>query len=245
MASIKQVLKNFFWKLRAWRIWLKKTNQDNIKAFDRKSYNLWHPTALIEPPYIISNPRLISVHEYTKVRRGFEFIGNKGTFELKKYSTIAMNCTVVTDNHYPTVGVPQILSGGNHLNDVSKDIIINEGVWIGINCTLLPGAIIGRGCIIGACSMVNKEIPPYGLAVGSPAKVIASVFTIDQIIKHEKILYPENERFTREYLESLFRKYYNDKKSIGIDNMTPEQKDYIQSQLNDRMRYGLPIQPMK
>ena len=41
-------------------------------------------------------------------------------------------------------------------------------------------------------------------------------FTIDQIIEHEKALYPENERFSREYLEELFAKYYDGKKVFGV-----------------------------
>ena len=104
-----------------------------------------------------------------------------------------------------------------HIRDKETDIIVEEAVWIGVNCTLLAGAHIGRGSIIGACSLVNKEIPPYAVAVGSPAKVIASVFTIDQIIEHEKHLYSENERFSREYLVELFNQYYEGKKSIGIN----------------------------
>ena len=88
---------------------------------------------------------------------------------------------------------------------------MEEDVWIGINVTLLAGAHIGRGAIIGACSVVTKEIPPYAVAVGNPAKVIKFKWSIDDILKHESMLYPENERFTREELEG-HRKLY--KKSI-------------------------------
>lgn len=112
--------------------------------------------------------------------------------------------------------------GVGHINDNEKGCIVEEGVWIGTRCTLLSGAHIGRGAVIGACSLVNKEIPPYAVAVGSPAKVIASVFTLEQILEHEQYLYPEEERFSRDYLEELFAAHFAGKKSIGLSTMKDE-----------------------
>jgi Acetyltransferase (isoleucine patch superfamily) len=51
-------------------------------------------------------------------------------------------------------------------------IVIEDDVWIGANATILPGVKVGRGSVIGAGSVVNKDIPEYSLAVGVPAKVI-------------------------------------------------------------------------
>ena len=69
-----------------------------------------------------------------------------------------------------------------------------------MNVTLMIGAHIGRGAVIGTGSIVNKDIPPYAIAVGIPAKVVKFKWTIEQILEHEKSLYPENERFTYEQL---------------------------------------------
>jgi acetyltransferase-like isoleucine patch superfamily enzyme len=54
----------------------------------------------------------------------------------------------------------------------TKPVNIGNNVWIGECVTILPGAIIGDGCIIGANSVVNKHIDSHCLAVGSPARVI-------------------------------------------------------------------------
>lgn len=54
----------------------------------------------------------------------------------------------------------------------SKPVIINDRVWIGDNVAIMPGVTIGEGCIIGANSVVTKDIPQFSIAVGSPAKVI-------------------------------------------------------------------------
>jgi len=49
---------------------------------------------------------------------------------------------------------------------------IGDGAWMGTRVTLLDGVRVGRGAVVGACSMVNSEIPAFGIAVGTPAKVI-------------------------------------------------------------------------
>ncbi len=52
------------------------------------------------------------------------------------------------------------------------DIAIGRDVWIGAHSTVLAGSVIGEGSVIGANSVVRGEIPPYSVAVGSPARVI-------------------------------------------------------------------------
>ncbi len=52
------------------------------------------------------------------------------------------------------------------------NVIIEDGVWIGANSTILPGVTIGKKSIIGAGSVVNKNIPPYCIALGNPCKPI-------------------------------------------------------------------------
>lgn len=56
--------------------------------------------------------------------------------------------------------------------DGTREVIIGDNVWIGEFVSVLPGARIGRGSIIGANSVVTGEIPPHSIAVGTPARVI-------------------------------------------------------------------------
>ena len=53
-----------------------------------------------------------------------------------------------------------------------KSVEIGNDVWIGVNALIMPGVKIGNGAVIGAGSVVTKDIPEYSIAVGSPAKVI-------------------------------------------------------------------------
>ena len=53
-----------------------------------------------------------------------------------------------------------------------KPVIIEDDVWLGARVTILPGARIGHGCVIGAGAVVSGEVPPMSVAVGNPARVV-------------------------------------------------------------------------
>lgn len=55
---------------------------------------------------------------------------------------------------------------------VHKPVKIDDGCWIGANVTILPGVHIGKGCVIGAGAVVNKDCEPNGVYVGVPARRI-------------------------------------------------------------------------
>lgn len=60
----------------------------------------------------------------------------------------------------------------NKMPYIIADIHIGKGVHVGMDTVIMPGVTIGDGAIIGAGSLVTKDIPPYSLAVGRPAKVV-------------------------------------------------------------------------
>ena len=68
-----------------------------------------------------------------------------------------------------------------------EDINIGNDVWIGAKTIVMGGVKIGNGCVIGAGSIVTKDIPAYSIAVGVPAKVIKKRFSDEQIEKLEEL----------------------------------------------------------
>jgi virginiamycin A acetyltransferase len=56
------------------------------------------------------------------------------------------------------------------------DTVIGPDVWIGDRATIMPGVTIGAGAIVAACSVVPREVPPYGLVAGNPARLIRTRF---------------------------------------------------------------------
>lgn len=192
---------------------------------------------IFEYPSVIGNPSQVYLHDFTRLQRNHKILNYTGKFVMKEYSAAAINLTVVTGNHTPTVGIPQYLSGPSHVNDRETDVIVEEDAWLGTNVTLIAGAYIGRGAVVGAGSIVNKDIPPYAIVVGVPAKIVGVKFSIEQILKHEQILYPENKRFSKKYLESLFNTYFEGKKVLGVDGeLSPKDNDKLK-QVIDTMHF--------
>jgi virginiamycin A acetyltransferase len=65
--------------------------------------------------------------------------------------------------------------------DSKGDIIIEDDVWIGANCIILSGVKISRGAVIAAGSIVNKDVAPYSIVAGNPAKFIKKRFKEETI----------------------------------------------------------------
>ncbi len=55
---------------------------------------------------------------------------------------------------------------------IVKDVIIEKGVWLGQRACVLPGVTVGSHSIIGANSVVTRDVPPYSMAVGCPARIV-------------------------------------------------------------------------
>ena len=81
---------------------------------------------------------------------------------LQSVLELAANVQLISNNHDPYDR--QILT--------CKPVLIKYGAWVGAGATILPGVTVGKYAIIGANSVVNKDIPDYAVAVGSPAKVV-------------------------------------------------------------------------
>jgi acetyltransferase-like isoleucine patch superfamily enzyme len=59
--------------------------------------------------------------------------------------------------------------------DKIQPVLIKRGAWLGQNVVVCPGVTIGRGSVIGANSVVVKDIPDFSVAVGAPARVVKSI----------------------------------------------------------------------
>ena len=68
----------------------------------------------------------------------------------------------------------------------NKKIVIENDVWIGYGSIIVSGVHIGRGAIVAAGSVVLKDVEPYAIVAGNPAREISKRFTENQIIEHER-----------------------------------------------------------
>ena len=69
-----------------------------------------------------------------------------------------------------------------------RDVIIEDDVWIGAKTTILKGVTIGRGAVIAAGALVVKNVEPYSIVGGVPARFIKMRFSPEEIESHEKAL---------------------------------------------------------
>ena len=165
-------------------------------------------------PDSILVPQNIYMDDNVIIQNNVNFISNKGRLFIKKNSVISSGCTIIPGTHLPTVGVSFYQQALEHIGDEDGDIIIVEDCWIGANSILLPGCIIGRGAIVAAGAVVTKNVPPYSVVAGCPARVIATKFTKEDIIAHEEKLYSESEKLEMSYLDTLFTESFLGKKSL-------------------------------
>ena len=90
----------------------------------------------------------------------------RGGITIEDDVQIAGNVSLLTNNHDPY----------DRMILPCKPILIKRGAWIGANVVVLRGISIGKHAIVGAGSVVTKDIPESMIAVGSPAKVIRSIY---------------------------------------------------------------------
>lgn len=133
---------------------------------------------------------------------GTYIIGENGYIhdcKIGRFCSIASNCHIGLGDHAPnTVSSSPLFYSAHSLlpnnflsesipvpeqtiGDTKYKVIIGNDVWMGYNVCVKEGVTIGDGAIIGAKSLVTRDIPPYAIAVGTPAKVIKYRFTPEQI----------------------------------------------------------------
>ncbi len=109
----------------------------------------------------------VIIGEGTTIGQNSTFYGHGG-IEIGKNTLIAMNCIIVSSNHQ----IPSRNESIKNMKDTLLPVKIGSDVWIGARVTILGGVIIGDGCVVGAGSLVTKDLPPYSVSIGTPAKVI-------------------------------------------------------------------------
>lgn len=116
------------------------------------------------------------VHFGDDVKIGFgSGVGKNGTVAngvtIGQYVMIGQEVLMITSNHrFDRLDIPMGHQGMAEM----KPIVIGDDVWIGARVTILPGVHIGNGCVIGAGSVVTKNIPDYEIWGGNPAHYIRS-----------------------------------------------------------------------
>ena len=176
----------------------------------------------------------------SKIESGVEGVSN---FHIGRFCAIAHNVIFTMDlNHdYKSVAM-----GESELFDFPKNtanirrkgqIIIQNDVWIGRGATIMEGVVIHNGAVIAANSHVIKDVPPYAIVGGNPAKVIGYRFSSDIISKLQHISWwywddkkiKQNSRYFKEDINKFCEMFYEEKDDRRIDEF--EKLDFTKKYL--------------
>ena len=131
----------------------------------------------------------ISLGKTVRIGRACLLCAANGKLRIGDFSALSPNVDVGADygeillGRKVAVGPGTVIRAANHnfancdipimhQGHIPDRVIIDDDVWIGANCVITPGVHIGRGAVIGAGAVVTRDIPPFSIAGGVPAKLI-------------------------------------------------------------------------
>lgn len=160
----------------------------------------------------------IEVGNYTYGMLNVHISNRKNKLKIGHFCSIASNVYFLlsADHNIKTISTypfkSQLLKSCEMEGKSKGDIEIGDDVWIGYGATIMSGVHIGQGAIIAAGAVVTKDVPPYAIVAGVPAKIIKYRFGEKEIQNLMKIDYS---RLTKEDIEKHIDEFY---KEITNDN---------------------------
>ena len=109
------------------------------------------------------NGACLEISEHTNLGVGFSLTGN-GILSFGEHIAMGYQCMFITQNH-------RYLAEGYDGFEIG-DITVGNNVWFGHRVIVLPGVNIGSNSIIGAGSVVTKDVPDFAIVAGNPARII-------------------------------------------------------------------------
>ena len=133
-------------------------------------------------PYLFPlSPEKLIMGKFCQIAHGVRFITSSANHNMSGFSTFPFNNFMMT----PETTVAEI-QAMFQVSEKKGDTIIGNDVWIGMEAVIMPGVMVGDGAIIGARSVVVKDVEPYTIVGGNPAKPLKKRYdekTIASLLK--------------------------------------------------------------
>lgn len=133
-------------------------------------------------PYLFPlSPEKLIMGKFCQIAHGVRFITSSANHNMSGFSTFPFNNFMMT----PETTVAEI-QAMFQVSEKKGDTIIGNDVWIGMEAVIMPGVTVGDGAIIGARSVVVKDVEPYTIVGGNPAKPLKKRYdekTIASLLK--------------------------------------------------------------
>ena len=157
---------------------LQKLNTIDVSDFEGIAALVRELLQTEEEPFI-NPPFYCDYGNHIKVGKNF-FANYNCTFLDVAAITFGDNCLLGPNVSIYTAGHPVHPHSRNSRYEYGIAVTVGNDVWLGGNTVVCPGVTIGDGCVIGAGSVVTKDIPPYSIAAGNPCRVIRTITDEDR-----------------------------------------------------------------
>lgn len=158
----------------------------------RKRFNPYNQTRLHLAKLIARRPGQIAVGAWTYGRPKVRFPESRAKLTIGRYGSIADGVEILLGgNHrtdwattYPFPEWPDLwpAAAGIPGSDATRgDVAIGHDVWLGSQCMVLSGVTIGTGAVVAARAVVTRDVPPYAIVAGNPARVLRLRFDDDKV----------------------------------------------------------------
>lgn len=176
---------------RLWGIFTRVCHRLFVQPFLRSMFGSCGKNVIIGKRSHISGIQNLHVGNKVVLGTDARILCTRAKLIMKDHVMVGPHVTFITGSHRTDlIGKYMIdVTDAEKLPENDQDVVIESDVWIGANCTILQGVTIGRGAVIAAGAVVTKDVPPYAVVGGVPAKVIKYRFTEEEIVEHEKLLY--------------------------------------------------------
>jgi len=155
----------------------------------------------IGPRTRITSPENVFVGHDVSLGVGGWLSAVNASIQIGNYVMFGPEVALICGNHNTAeVGIPMFSVKAKRPGD-DLPIVIEDEVWLGFRTTILKGVTVGRGAVVGANSVVNRDVPPYAIVVGNPARVQRFRFDLETIMRHEESIYPPEKRLAVVQLE--------------------------------------------
>lgn len=121
------------------------------------------------------------------IASGVTFMSTRAKVYVGDHVMIASGTFVITGNHRVDIlnRYMDTITDEEKTPGDDQNVVFKGDNWIGVGAIILKGVTIGEGAIVAAGSVVTKDVPPYTIVGGVPAKVIKTRFSHEQVERHE------------------------------------------------------------
>ena len=146
--------------------------------------------------------RNIFIGNNVRIGMGASFIASVSHIKIGNNVMFGPNVTIRGGNHSSHI-IGKLMTDYKQSDKLSNDdepVVIDNDVWVGTGAIILKGVHIRRGAIVAAGAVVTKNVPPYAIVGGVPAKILKFRWNTLEVLQHEKLVYPLEERLPIEQI---------------------------------------------